>query len=99
MSRYVAIFALLLLPVVATSQQVTGSITGTVTDPSGSAIAGATVKLVSEQTGAVRTVPADAEGNFVVTAVPAGMYTVGVEQTGFKKFLKTGFELSPGSNI
>ncbi|HEY1497408.1 MAG TPA: carboxypeptidase regulatory-like domain-containing protein, partial [Candidatus Solibacter sp.] len=99
MSRYVAIFALLLLPVVAPAQQVTGSITGTVTDPSGSAIAGATVRLTSEQTGAVRTVPAAAEGDFVLTAVPAGMYTIGVEQAGFKKYLKTGLELSPGSNI
>ena len=99
MSRYVAIFALLLLPVLAPAQQVTGSITGTVTDPSGSAIVGAAVRLVSEQTGAIRTVAADAEGNFVFTAVNAGMYTVGAEQAGFKQFQKTGLELSPGSNI
>ncbi len=99
MSRFAAIFALLLLPVLAPAQQVTGSSTGTVTDPSGSAIVGATVKLVSEQTGAIRTVAADAEGNFVFTAVNAGMYTVGAEQAGFKQFQKTGLELSPGSNI
>src|SRR5260370_22946717 len=98
MFRYVAIFALL-LPVLAAAQQVTGSIPGTVTDPSGSAIVGATVRLVSEQTGAIRTVAADAEGNFVFTAVNAGMYTVGAEQAGFKQFQKTGLELSPGSNI
>ena len=83
----------------APAQQVTGSITGTITDPSGSAIVGATVRLVSEQTGAIRTVAADAEGNFVFTAVNAGMYTVGAEQAGFKQFQKTGLELSPGSNI
>ncbi len=99
MSRYVAIFALLLMPVMAPAQQVTGSITGTITDSSGSAIVGATVKLVSEQTGAVRVIPTDAEGNFVFTAINSGMYTVSAEQAGFKQFRKTGLELSPGSNI
>src|SRR5947209_4846574 len=99
MFRYVATFALLLMPVLAPAQQVTGSITGTITDSTGSAIVGATVKLTSEQTGAIRTAAAGAEGDFVFTAVNSGMYTVSAEQTGFKQFHKTGLELSPGSNI
>ncbi|MCU1234701.1 MAG: TonB-dependent receptor, plug, partial [Candidatus Solibacter sp.] len=99
MFRYVAFLALLLMPVAAPGQQVTGSIIGTITDASGSAIVGATVKLVSEQTGAIRSVTADGEGNFVFTAINSGMYTVTAEQQGFKQYRKTGLELSPGSNI
>ena len=98
MSRYVALFALLLIPALAPAQ-VTGSITGTIADPTGSSISGATVKLISEQTGAVRSVPTDSDGNFVFAAVSPGMYTISAEQTGFKRFLKQGFELAAGSSL
>jgi hypothetical protein len=99
MLRRVALVVLLIWPLVAAAQQVTGSITGSVVDQTGSAMAGATVNLVSEQTGAVRTVTADSEGNFVFTAVTPGIYTVSVEQSGFKKFQKQGLELTPGGTL
>jgi hypothetical protein len=99
MSRY-ALFCLpLLLPSLALAQQVTGTITGSVIDPTGSAIAGATVTLVSEQTAAVRTTPTGAEGGFVFTAVSPGLYTVNAEQPGFKKFRKQHLELAPGGTL
>ena len=62
MFRYVALF--LLVFAALASAQVNGSITGTVTDPTGSAIAGATVKLTSESTGAVLTATTNADGDF-----------------------------------
>src|SRR5579859_1083948 len=99
MPRYFTIGLLMILPSLATGQQVTGSITGSVVDASGSAIAGAAVRLVSEGTAAVRASAADTEGNFVFTAIPPGIYTVSAEHPGFKKFQKQRIELAPGDTI
>src|SRR5215475_13776053 len=87
--------AALLLP----AQEVTGSITGSIADPSGSAIAGAAVKLISDDTGATRTESTDAQGSFVFTAIRPGFYTVSVEQAGFKQLQRKQIELTPGGHI
>lgn len=99
MFRHFALIALLTLPVAAPAQQVTGSISGTIADPTGSAIAGASVRLLSEQTGATRSVESDSAGSFNFTAVPPGTYTVSVERAGFKKFQKQQIELTAGDTI
>ncbi|RPJ61430.1 MAG: carboxypeptidase regulatory-like domain-containing protein [Acidobacteria bacterium] len=83
----------------ALAQEVTGSITGTIVDSSGGAIPGATVTLLSEQTGATRTVVTDDMGDFVFAAVRPGIYTVTAEMPGFKKLQKQGFELTPGGSL
>ena len=79
--------------------QVNGSITGAVTDSSGSAIAGATVKLTSESTSAAMTANSNVEGNFTFAAVLPGIYTIGIEHPGFKKFQKEHIELTPGDHL
>jgi hypothetical protein len=84
------------LAATAIGQEVTGSITGTVVDSSGSAVAGVTVKLVSEQTSAVTTQTTNTEGGFVFTAVKPGLYSVNAEHAGFKQFRKERIELTPG---
>jgi hypothetical protein len=81
------------------AQEVTGSITGTVVDPAGAAIAGAAAQLISQQTGAMRNLTADADGNFVFSAVPPGTYTVSAEHAGFKKLQKKAIELAPGDKL
>jgi len=97
--RYVAIGLLLIAPSFAPAQEVTGSITGTVTDPTGSIIAHAVVRLISEATGVIRALSTDNEGNFVFTAVPPGFYTVAAEHPGFKKYQKQRLELTPGDTL
>ncbi|MGP8243821.1 MAG: carboxypeptidase regulatory-like domain-containing protein [Bryobacteraceae bacterium] len=87
------------LAAVAPAQEVTGSITGSVADASGSAIVGATVKLVSEQTAAVFAANTNAEGNFVFTAVRPGLYAVSAEHPGFKQYRKEHIELTPGATL
>ncbi len=99
MSRYAAIVLLGLLPCFLPAQEVTGSITGSVTDPSGSAVVRASVTLTSEATAAVRSASTDAEGNFAFTGVNPGMYTVVAEQTGFKKLEQKGIELVVGNKL
>ena len=83
----VAMFAtLLLLPSVIMAQSiVTGAINGTVTDPSGAVIAGASVTLSSTTTGASLTAETNASGGYSFGLVKPGTYTLSVSKSGFKQ--------------
>ncbi len=96
--RYVAA-GILVLALVSPAQEITGSITGSVADTGGSVIVGASVKLISEQTGAIRAEATNAQGNFEFNAVRPGTYTVSVEHAGFKQFQKKQIELTPGGHL
>lgn len=62
-----------------------GSISGTITDSTGAAIKGATVKLINTDRGAtVRTVETNSSGFYTATSLPLGTYTVEVADQGFK---------------
>jgi Carboxypeptidase regulatory-like domain len=67
-----------------TFAQATGAFQGTVTDKSGSAIAGASVKATSQATGAVREATTDDSGHYVIALLPVSMYTIRVEFKGFQ---------------
>ena len=89
--RYVArCFALLLVASSAFGQSGgTGSIQGTVTDPSGAVVAGAAVTASNLATG-VRTERKTTEaGFFVLSLLPAGEYSVTVTATGFQNLTQT----------
>jgi Carboxypeptidase regulatory-like domain/TonB-dependent Receptor Plug Domain len=62
----------------------TGALAGTVTDPSGGVIAGATVTATSLATGQVRTATTDANGSYKFSLLPPGNYSVRFSATGFK---------------
>jgi hypothetical protein len=64
--------------------QATGSFSGTVSDKSGSVIAGATVKAISESTGQPRETKTDDSGHYSIPLLPAANYTVHVEFQGFQ---------------
>src|ERR1035437_5090824 len=83
-------FALLVLAGSAFGQTGgTGSIQGTVTDPSGAIVAGAAVTASNLATG-VRTERKTTDaGFFVLSLLPAGEYTVAVTATGFQKLMQT----------
>lgn len=76
----------LLIGAAASAQQVTGTITGAVTDKSGAVIGNAQLKLSSTATGLLRTAPSDAEGNFRFLLLPVGTYTLEATAPGFKTF-------------
>src|SRR5690242_10783911 len=99
MLRHIAFCLLLALPFAAPAQVVTGTVTGSVVDSTGSPIAGASVKLTSEATAAVRNAATDADGSFVFAAVNPGFYTVTAENAGFKKLEKQHIELVPGDTV
>src|ERR1700739_1713382 len=71
----------------------TGSITGTVKDPSGAAIAGATVVVASPERGITRSMETNSTGDYNEAALPQGTYDVTVTANGFKKFQAKGVVL------
>src|SRR6266849_2605239 len=64
--------------------QAVGSFSGTVTDKTGSSIAGASVTVTSQGTGVTRDAKTDETGHFIVNYVPIGMYTIRVHFQGFQ---------------
>lgn len=68
------------------SQSDTAVVFGVVKDPSGSAIAGATVQLRNEATGIARELQSNDNGLFYFTLLPSGSYEFSVEAAGFKQY-------------
>src|SRR5207249_2470581 len=75
------------------AQDVTASITGTVTDPSGAAVAGATVTAKDVARGIVTTAKSSGDGAFYINRIPVGTYDVKVEAAGFQTALQAGLVL------
>ncbi len=65
------------------SQEVTASITGTVTDPRGAALPGATVTATSQERGQTYTALTNDSGLYRIAQLPVGTYAVKVEKNGF----------------
>ncbi len=86
-------FAVLFLGAPALHAQVTGTIRGSVTDPTGAAIPDATVKIENPATGFSVTVTTTADGSFTVPQLLPGTYTVTISKSGFKTFTQAGIEL------
>ena len=83
----VAVFAaLLLLPGISMAQSiVTGAISGTVADPSGAVIVGASLTLKNNATGESLTTTSGGTGGYQFTLLTPGTYSLVVTQTGFKQ--------------
>jgi hypothetical protein len=81
-------FAVLLVVPFAGAQSTGGRIRGTVTDPSGGAVPGATLQLVNEGTHATREVQTGANGEYIFIEVPVGSYEIDLTLQGFKKYVR-----------
>ncbi len=90
---FMALVALLCSANAAWGQDVTASITGTVTDPSGSAIVGATVTAKSVERGTRFTAVTNDSGIYRISQLPVGNYDLRVEKTGFQTSLYPAFTL------
>jgi hypothetical protein len=94
LSPALVIASLLIVPAPAAHAQTSfGRISGSVTDPSGAAIAGATVKTTNTDTQASRSVLTDSGGVYVFTNLPVGPYTLDASQTGFQTKQLTGLNV------
>jgi hypothetical protein len=82
----------------AEAQVVGGTISGTVTDSAGAAIANATVLVHNDETGNERHLQSGADGRYAAPSIPIGSYTVTVDATGFNEQRRTGIALSVGQS-
>ena len=81
------------MPAALPGQIVSGSIVGSVTDPSGGTIPGVKVVVTSQETNLTRSTITNDTGDYSFPSLPPGRYNVSASQPGFKEALVSGFEL------
>src|SRR5882762_8466192 len=82
----------------ATLMRGNGRLSGAVTDQSGAAVAGASVRLLDESNGVIAQTATESNGQYTFSGVSAGNYRVEVERQGFQKNVIAGLNVSPGEN-
>src|SRR5438874_1321219 len=75
------------------AQESTARLLGTVTDPTGAVIPGATVVARNVATGLDRKTVANESGNYSIPSLPIGQYTLVAESAGFRTSTITGLTL------
>ena len=97
-----ALSAALLLPVAATTTPVplhaqsSSVLSGTVLDPRGVLLPGASVSVKNEATGATQKLTSDGQGKYSFANLPAGKYTIQVDAPGFNTSRTTGVVVAAG---
>jgi hypothetical protein len=81
---FVSVMLVLALVVSAGAQKITGDISGTVTDPTGAAVAGASITVTNPATGLERTATTNDTGSYRFVELPPGRYRLSVTAQGFK---------------
>src|SRR5580658_968215 len=76
-----------------------GSVSGTVKDPSGAAIVGASVVLANINTGVQQSVTTNAQGAYTFPVLPVGTYTLAVNHSGFGPYRRTRIVLDANSAL
>jgi hypothetical protein len=96
--RLCLLAAVVVLPncVSSARAQLSASITGFVTDPSGAPVSAASATARNVETGAVRNVLTDEEGRYLVLSLPVSQYEVRVAKAGFQDGLRSGIHLVIG---
>ncbi|MBK7601191.1 MAG: carboxypeptidase regulatory-like domain-containing protein [Acidobacteria bacterium] len=70
---------------IISAQSTFATVTGTVTDPTGAVIPGATIVITNKRTQVARTVVSDPEGNYLIANLDPGLYNVEMDVKGFAK--------------
>ncbi|MGC1105423.1 MAG: carboxypeptidase-like regulatory domain-containing protein [Candidatus Acidiferrales bacterium] len=89
---------LLLLCAPRAAAQVSATVSGVITDPSGAAVAGATLTLRNVNTSLSRSTVTDDAGRYQIFALPVGEYEVHVRKQGFYEEIRTGIRLAVGQD-
>lgn len=92
--RVIPILVLTLLCAVAAVAQTSASLSGSLRDPQGNAVAGARVIVIDPARNQQVETKSGADGTFAFPALQPGTYTVSVEAQGFKKFVKAGIVIA-----
>src|SRR5258708_21523935 len=89
-------FSCLCVPL--STAQVSASLSGLITDPTGAAVSAASVSAKNVDTGLSRTVPTDQSGRYRFFALPVGPYGVRVTKDGFAEGIRSGIRLVVGQD-
>jgi hypothetical protein len=77
----------------ACAQQITGSIRGTIVDPSGAAVQGAAISAIQNETGLTRSAVANRSGEYLLLELPVGHYSLRATANGFETYIQKGIVL------
>src|SRR5450631_2967092 len=98
LSAAAMLLVLILLAPTSFSQQLTGTLSATVTDSGGAVVPNAKITMKNDASGDVRTTVSNGSGYFSITAVQPGSYSVNIEAPGFKSWTQTGIVFSQGDS-
>jgi hypothetical protein len=89
----------LALGVTVARASITGSISGTVTDPTGAVVPGASVVAINTQTGVQNSTETNAQGFYSFPSLPAGSYDLKITASGFQEYRETGTVLDVNTAV
>ena len=95
-TRVISVLALIVAANMCPSAraQVSASISGFISDPSGAAVPSANVTARNMETGVSRTASSDGVGRYLIVALPVGLYEVKASKPGFQESTRTGIQLN-----
>ena len=96
--RFLAV-ALCFLTCGAMAQLGTGTLNGTLTDPSGAVVPGASLSIVNTETNETRSLKTDERGHYSVPGLAIGRYRLEASAPGFGTATREGIELSVGAQL
>src|SRR5579863_5096580 len=76
-----------------------GTITGTVTDPTGAVVPNANIQVTNTDTSVVYQIATTSTGNYTLANVPAGTYELRVDSMGFKRFARPGVVVQVSATV
>ncbi|MBE0656352.1 MAG: carboxypeptidase regulatory-like domain-containing protein, partial [Bryobacteraceae bacterium] len=91
---FALVLAAVLISAPASAQVLYGSIVGTVEDPTGAVVPGATITISNPATGLTRETKADEQGRYTVPNILPGSYELKVASQGFRTSTRTGIDVS-----
>jgi hypothetical protein len=97
--RILLCLAVVVCPSLLHAQSFTGTITGTLKDPSGAVIPRATITITSEQTARQETTTSDLEGRYTSVPLAPGAYRVEATLPGFRGVARTGVTVQVNSTV
>src|SRR6185437_959032 len=93
LTKFLGLAAVLLAAWSVSAQEITGSIRGTVTDPSGATVQGASVSARQLETGLTRKAITESNGEYILLELPIGNYRIQVEAKNFRQYAQEGITL------
>src|SRR5438105_2636611 len=78
------------------AQEARATLSGTITDPSGSSIIGAQVRITNLETGIALSAQSNEVGQYRLLFINPGAYRLSVEMAGFRTFVREGIQLTLG---